>query len=539
MREILIWILIGSIICLAFEGVVVFKNLKTRLHMYLFFNCVVMIVNTTGYLLSVLSDSQDEYITALKFSYLGRIWITFSLFMFSAELCHIKLSKYIPLAIVFFSGFTYVTIFTLEYHTLYYKDIVFSNDKILPILYHGNGWVHDLYMQVQVVMIIFVFYWLFKTLHNQNNKTAKKRILIILPGFVIAASSFIIHISHSLKITEYFDVFQYGNIAVTITMFIAIFRYNLLGVIDVAREYIIDRISEGVIAVDDRGVVQYYNDHAKMLYPNLENNSEVALEEVKEAISRGDTIFFDDKYYTPEVKELKDNGEILGKLYVLVDSTALKQKEYKLKSEAAILERAAAGMRDRLLATEELIQQDRAMRHDRRHFEALLLSLIQDGKADDARKCLEERMNCEPKVSSRYCDNTTVNAALTHYVNVAEKKDINIKVATHIPNEVGVDEMKLAIAISNLIENAIHACEKQVDGIKYIEISSKYKNQLLFEITNSCDKKVVLDDDGHPFSLEAGHGIGTRSILSFIEETDSDIRYIAEDNKFTVRMIIG
>jgi sensor histidine kinase YesM len=99
--------------------------------------------------------------------------------------------------------------------------------------------------------------------------------------------------------------------------------------------------------------------------------------------------------------------------------------------------------------------------------------------------------------------------------------------------------MKLAIAISNLIENAIHACEKQVDGIKYIEISSKYKNQLLFEITNSCDKKVVLDDDGHPFSLEAGHGIGTRSILSFIEETDSDIRYIAEDNKFTVRMIIG
>ena len=48
-------------------------------------------------------------------------------------------------------------------------------------------------------------------------------------------------------------------------MFIAIFRYNLLGVIDMARDYIVDRLSEGVIALDCDDKLQYYNEHAKEL----------------------------------------------------------------------------------------------------------------------------------------------------------------------------------------------------------------------------------------------------------------------------------
>ena len=53
-------------------------------------------------------------------------------------------------------------------------------------------------------------------------------------------------------------------------------------------------------------------------------------------------------------------------------STALKQREYKLKADAEILEMAANTMKDRLTATEEILSQDRTMRHDRRHFEALI-----------------------------------------------------------------------------------------------------------------------------------------------------------------------
>ena len=215
------------------------------------------------------------------------------------------------------------------------------------------------------------------------------------------------------------------------------------------------------------------------------------------------------------------------------------KNEMKLKSDADIMEMAAEAMRERLESTEELVQQDRAMRHDRRHFEALLLSLIEEGKMDEVKKCLEERMAQEPHTVKKYCDNTTVNAAITHYISLAEKNEIKVDVSTNIPSELEADDMQLAIAISNLLENAILACEKLPVEDRHISLTAKYKNQLLLEAINSCDGKVTLDEVGYPVATEEGHGTGTRSVLAFVNQTGSDIKYIAEDNQFKVRMIIN
>ncbi len=539
MHDILLAAIIISIFAMFFEGFIIFRNLKNKLHAYLFLNCFVMLVNNIGYLLQLLSKTEDEYIAALKFSYAGRVWIIFSLFMFTVEFCHIKVPKLLVWAFMLFDVFTYVVVFTLEDHTLYYSKMWFDKDGLFPVLLHRNGIVHSVYMQLQAVVIIINFYWLFKSLRNYKGKIAKKRALIIIAGFMIEAVLFICQIMHVFFITYFFDISVFGNVAVTISMFIAIFRYNLLGIIDVAREYIIDRLSEGVIAVDPDERLLYYNEHVKELYPEITKDADSVVSRLKEAIVKGDTLEIGDRYFSPEEKELFADGEIIGKLYALVDTTVLKQKEYKLKADAAMLEMAADSMRDRLRATEEILSQDRTMRHDRRHFEALILSLLQDDRVDEARKYLEERLSQEPHSGQRYCENATVNAAIMHYVTIAEKNNIRVKVSANIPYNPGVDEMQLAIAISNLLENAIHACEKLPETERFIEITAKFKAQLLFEIVNSCDGKTELNEEGYPVTSEVGHGIGTRSVLDFVQKTNSEIRYIAEDNRFKVRMMIG
>lgn len=539
MHDVLLTAMIISIFAMFFEGYIVFRNMKNRLHAYLFLNCVVMIVNNTGYLLQLLSETEDAYIAALKFSYAGRIWILFSLFMFSAELCHIRIPMHAILIFVFVDLATYALIFDLPGNNLFYSEIWFDKSGMFPVLLHKSGVVHEAFMQCQVVIIIVIMIFLFRELKNHKGKMARKRVIIIIAGFLIESTLYVIQIAHLLPITYFFDISVFGSVVLTISMFIVIFKYNLLGIIDMAREYIVDRLSEGVIAVDCGGKLQYYNEHAKELYPEIANEPDSVLNKLREEILRGDTITVGDRYYTPEEKELSADGEVIGKLYALVDTTVLKQNEYKLKSDAAILEMAANGMKDRLLAAEEIMNQDRTMRHDRRHFEALILSLLRDGKVDDAKRYLEERLAQEPRSVHRYCENATVNAALMHYVTVAERNNIKVTVSTNVPYDPGVDEMQLAIAISNLCENAIHACQKLPEKDRFIEITAKYKEQLLFEIVNSCDGKVALDENGNPVATEQGHGIGTRSVLAFVENTDSDIRFIAQDDRFKVRMIIG
>ena len=539
MRTFLLAAIILSISALLFEGYIVFRNLKNKLHAYLFLNCVSMLVNNTGYLLQLLSKTEDAYIAALKFSYAGRVWIVFSLFMFTAEFCHIRIPKLVVRAFILIDVAVYAFVFTLQMHLFYYSKIWFDKTGMFPVLLHRNGIVHKVFMQYQAIVICAILFWFFRSIKNHKGKTARKRVFIIIGGFLISAVLYFVQITHAFFVTYYIDISVFGNVAITVSMYIAIFRYNLLGIIDMAREYIVDRLSEGVIAIDPDGRVQYYNEHAKELYPEIEKNPESVVDTLRDTIIKGDTITAGDRYYSPEEKELSADGEVIGKLYALVDTTAHKQKEYKLKSDAAILEMAADSMKDRLRATEEILSRDRTMRHDRRHFEALILSLIQDGKVDEARKYLEERLSQEPHSFKRYCENTTVNAALMHYVTMAERNNIKVTVSANIPYNTGVDEMQLAIAISNLFENAIHACLKVPETDRFIEVTAKFKEQLLLEIVNSSDGKQELNEEGHPVTTEIGHGIGTRSVLDFVEKTGSEIRYISEDDRFKVRMVIG
>ena len=216
----------------------------------------------------------------------------------------------------------------------------------------------------------------------------------------------------------------------------------------------------------------------------------------------------------------------------------LAQEKSRLKSDADIMEMAAKTMKERLQSAETVMQKDRMMRHDRRHFEALLYQLLEDGKTEEAKKYLKERLAMEPKGIQKYCENTTVNAAISHYLSWAKNEGIQTAVSANIPVSLAVDEMELAITISNLLENAVYACLKLPEAERYLKLRAKYKKQLLLEIENSCEGTVPLNKEGHPFSNENNHGIGTRSVLAFVNKTNSEIQYLAEEKRFRVRMIV-
>ena len=227
--------------------------------------------------------------------------------------------------------------------------------------------------------------------------------------------------------------------------------------------------------------------------------------------------------------------------YTRMYHAAFDAKEQALKAEAdsTILSVAAKSMQERLSYNEEMIERDRVMRHDRRHFEGLILSLIKEGNIEEAQKILEERLRMEPRRGRKWCENTTINATLDYYVVKAEVEGVKVEVFANIPNDLSVNELDLAIAIGNLFENAIHGASKVKNGEKYIKLTAKYKSQLLLEIENSCSEEVSFDTEGYPVTKEQGHGVGTKSVLAFVDKTKSQIVYSAKDGIFRVRMIIG
>ena len=307
-----------GIIAIFIETWLVFRSWKDLLRAYLFFSCIATLICNFGYLLELKATTEEAYITALFTSYAGRVWITFALFLFTMELCKINLSRRFVRVLVCIHIGIYICVLTIRYNSLYYSSMTFSKGDVLPIFEHGNGPVHHIFMLLQGVYIVLGLTALFFTYRKVKKNSAKRRMRMIIIALFLEAVFFILEIISPVK---GYDFNMVGTVVGTAVMYVSIFRFDLLGTKDIAREFMVDRLSEGVIAVDNEGDTQYFNIPAKSLFPDLATDPDGVVDKVRNAILRGETIEKNDRIYTPEENDLLYKGESFGKLYVLIDST--------------------------------------------------------------------------------------------------------------------------------------------------------------------------------------------------------------------------
>lgn len=62
---------------------------------------------------------------------------------------------------------------------------------------------------------------------------------------------------------------------------------------------------------------------------------------------------------------------------------------------------------------------------------------------------------------------------------------------------------------------------------------------LVLEVANTYDGDVQLDEQGMPVAREQGHGIGTRSIMVFVDKYDGVLNYKAGKSMFRLRLLVS
>lgn len=232
-------------------------------------------------------------------------------------------------------------------------------------------------------------------------------------------------------------------------------------------------------------------------------------------------------------------GSIFLSLNNLKREFQIREDNRKMQAEREYLQLAAGNMARRLELMEEVSAQNSRSAHDRRHFNHLLLELLEQGETGEAHTLLQSQNQAVAKISKVYCENPAVNAAVSHYAGVARQADIPTVIELEIPSDISVDSLELSMAVSNLLENAITACLKQIDSrpvsIRFICLNM---GRLLLELENTCTEDTVLDEQGYPFTLEAGHGIGSKSVIAFAKKYDGELIYEVEKGVFRVRLLV-
>ncbi len=461
-----------SILGLFIECWIVLRHAKGTLHSYLFLSCIATLFNNLGYLLELMAHSEEAYFTALRMSYLGRVWIGFALLVFIVELTQrnfLRGLKYIFAAI---NVFVYIAMFTTRSTGLYYKNCSFIMNGDFPVFVHEDGIVHNFWSATLGVYIILGLGALFTEIAKEKDKTRRKQLLMVLSAVLAQSIAVIIQLLKLFPVTRFYDLTMIGYPIGTIFMLIAILRYDLLDTEAIARQYVIDQISEAIMAVDKHGIVRFVNEPVNMLVPLMGGSMESAIAMAHDAAVRGSTISAGGRIFTAKESSLELKGKRIGTLYMLVDSTSTYRylEEIRLqkriadranKAKSAFLANMSHEIRtpiNSILGMDEMIMRESKENNIIEYAENIesagrhLLSIIND--ILDISKIEEGKVEIIPVDY----DLSSVINDLTNMIQArAESKGLSLKleVDDETPKMLTGDEIRIKQVASNILTNAV------------------------------------------------------------------------------------
>ena len=210
---------------------------------------------------------------------------------------------------------------------------------------------------------------------------------------------------------------------------------------------------------------------------------------------------------------------------------ALREENLKMQSDRELT-------RQRLALMDETVRQMSIAQHDRRHFNNTLLSLLQQDKVDKAADFIRQQSEALPQKPQSYCKNVPVNAAVSYYTELAGQQGIRCELRLDIPEKVAVDELSLAMAVANLMENAITAVADLPAERRELRFIAVNTVQLILELSNPYDGEIELNENGLPVSHKEGHGRGSQSVADFVQKCSGELVYEVTDGLFRVRLMV-
>ena len=549
MHQIVLIIQCISIILVAVECAVVFANWKGTPHSYLFLACSATLVNDIGYYFQLRSHSFDSYFVALRVSYFGRVWVTFALFMFILELVMIRIPRVVKIVIAIWNAVTYVIVSTTRITGLYYKIDGFEVRNDFPIFRHEDAIWHHIWSASIITLAFYGLVALFMRYRKEKNVIARRRILMVTLATFTEAGFLAVSLFKPFPFTYVYDVTMISFPIASVFMLIAIFKYNLLDTASLAREYMIDRLSEGIIAVDDTGEISYVNEPAIQIFPMLARDPEGILDNVKSAIEKDEPIRLGDKIFTPEANALGSCGVSAGTIYTLTDDTQHYKYMDQLEEQKRIADEAnrakssfLANMSHEIrtpinavLGMDEMILRESAEKNIRSYANDIqsagrtLLSLIND--ILDFSKIEEGRMEIIP---TQYELSSVINDLVNMSEPRARKKGLRLEIDVdeNVPHILYGDEIRIKQVALNLLTNAIKYTEEGS-----VTLSAGFKKEdeenilLSFKIedTGIGMKEEDMDRLFSPFtrieerrnrSIE-GSGLGMSIVRQLLELMDS------------------
>jgi len=216
-------------------------------------------------------------------------------------------------------------------------------------------------------------------------------------------------------------------------------------------------------------------------------------------------------------------------------------KEYEGKSEYMLMIRQMDFQKRYI---DELIENHkdiRRMRHELKNHVFCMNALLEQNKCDELRTYFNQVYRQEYTLDLIESGNNIINSILDQKAVYAKSKKIDIDMCASLPETLDIDESDVCAVISNLLDNAIEACERlPAPRMPRISIAVQQSGKYLhIVIKNTVSRDVVKDNPLLATTKPAPHhGVGLQVVNNVVKRHDGIIDYQMEDMTFVVTVML-
>ena len=212
----------------------------------------------------------------------------------------------------------------------------------------------------------------------------------------------------------------------------------------------------------------------------------------------------------------------------------------EIQMNCILLENFRRQLRDHNDEIHKMYKKSSLQLHEHYHTLEYLYFCIKDNKCDEAEKFLKKQLIGLKAEKQRVW---TGLAFLDFMINYKKQTmdEMGITFRLHLDvYEYPFAETEFGIILGNLLDNAIEACEKCVQGEKEIYLRIwNVKRMFMLDMINSSSKRPVLK--GNKFVTDKAdknlHGIGVEQVRRIVENYGGDISFQYDEAHFEVKII--
>ena len=213
----------------------------------------------------------------------------------------------------------------------------------------------------------------------------------------------------------------------------------------------------------------------------------------------------------------------------------------RVRFEKEKLEQLNVYQNRQLKLMHQMDEELRIQRHDFQKHISMLAFMNSQGEKEKLTEYLNEMQEGELfQTKFERTDNFVIDSILSYKLQEADRLGIETKMDVKVPKDLNVSAYVLTGILTNLLDNAMEACEKVQD--KKIKITIKYaKKMLIIRISNTYDGKEKFNSvTGIKTSKKDKelHGYGIKSIRHMVESVDGDFEIHTKEEWFVADVVI-